>query len=57
MSRRDRAALLDRTGMLFQNGALFDSLPVWENVCFKLLAQRMACWVVIRQVPSIKVSI
>jgi phospholipid/cholesterol/gamma-HCH transport system ATP-binding protein len=40
LSRRDRAALLDRTGMLFQNGALFDSLPVWENVCFKLLAQR-----------------
>jgi phospholipid/cholesterol/gamma-HCH transport system ATP-binding protein len=40
MSRGDRAALLDRTGMLFQNGALFDSLPVWENVCFKLLAQR-----------------
>jgi len=40
MSRRDRAAVLDRTGMLFQNGALFDSLPVWENVCFKLLAQR-----------------
>ena len=27
-------------GMLFQNGALFDSLPVWENVCFGLLAQR-----------------
>jgi phospholipid/cholesterol/gamma-HCH transport system ATP-binding protein len=27
-------------GMLFQNGALFDSLPVWENVCFALLAQR-----------------
>ncbi|MCR0985376.1 ABC transporter ATP-binding protein [Roseomonas populi] len=39
MSRRERAAVLDRTGMLFQNGALFDSLPVWENVCFKLLAQ------------------
>ncbi len=27
-------------GMLFQNGALFDSLPVWENVTFGLLAQR-----------------
>lgn len=40
MSREERAAVLDRTGMLFQNGALFDSLPVWENVCFKLLAQR-----------------
>ena len=26
--------------MLFQNGALFDSLPVWENVTFGLLAQR-----------------
>jgi phospholipid/cholesterol/gamma-HCH transport system ATP-binding protein len=25
--------------MLFQNGALFDSLPVWENVTFGLLAQ------------------
>lgn len=40
MSREERAEILDRTGMLFQNGALFDSLPVWENVCFKLLAQR-----------------
>ena len=40
LSRADRAALGDRMGMLFQNGALFDSMPVWENVCFKLLAQR-----------------
>jgi phospholipid/cholesterol/gamma-HCH transport system ATP-binding protein len=29
-------------GMLFQGGALFDSLPVWENVAFGLIqAQRM----------------
>jgi phospholipid/cholesterol/gamma-HCH transport system ATP-binding protein len=27
-----------RIGMLFQNAALFDSLPVWENVAFGLLA-------------------
>jgi phospholipid/cholesterol/gamma-HCH transport system ATP-binding protein len=27
-------------GMLFQGGALFDSLPVWENVAFGLLATR-----------------
>jgi len=40
LSRRDRTAMRDRIGMLFQNGALFDSLPVWENVCFKLLAQK-----------------
>jgi phospholipid/cholesterol/gamma-HCH transport system ATP-binding protein len=26
-----------RTGMLFQGGALFDSLTVWENVSFALL--------------------
>ncbi len=37
---REREAVNDRIGMLFQNGALFDSLPVWENVCFKLLAQK-----------------
>jgi len=40
MDRREREALNDHIGMLFQNGALFDSLPVWENVCFKLLAQK-----------------
>lgn len=28
---------LDQIGMLFQSGALFDSLTVWENVAFKLL--------------------
>ena len=29
--------LLDHFGMLFQGGALFDSLPVWQNVAFRLL--------------------
>jgi phospholipid/cholesterol/gamma-HCH transport system ATP-binding protein len=29
-----------KVGMLFQGGALFDSLPVWENVSFGLLAQK-----------------
>lgn len=28
-----------RIGMLFQGGALFDSLPVWENVAFGALAR------------------
>ncbi|RDW12014.1 ABC transporter ATP-binding protein [Paracoccus thiocyanatus] len=32
-----RAAFMDRFGMLFQNAALFDSLPVWRNVAFRLL--------------------
>jgi phospholipid/cholesterol/gamma-HCH transport system ATP-binding protein len=34
---KDRERLLDQFGMLFQGGALFDSLLVWENVAFRLL--------------------
>ncbi|MGQ0610780.1 MAG: ABC transporter ATP-binding protein [Paracoccaceae bacterium] len=37
VSRADRDAFLARFGMLFQGGALFDSLRVWENVAFRLL--------------------
>lgn len=33
----DRDAFLAQFGMLFQGGALFDSLRVWENVAFRLL--------------------
>ena len=33
----ERDAFLARFGMLFQGGALFDSLKVWENVAFRLL--------------------
>lgn len=33
----DREAFLARFGMLFQGGALFDSLTVWENVAFRLM--------------------
>ena len=37
VTQTDRASLLHRFGMLFQAGALFDSLPVWQNVGFRLL--------------------
>ncbi len=33
-SDRDRARVMRKFGMLFQGGALFDSLRVWENVAF-----------------------
>lgn len=33
----DREAVNKKFGMLFQGGALFDSLPVWENVAFGLI--------------------
>ena len=36
-ARAERDAFLARFGMLFQGGALFDSLRVWENVAFRLL--------------------
>ena len=37
VTQGDRDAFLARFGMLFQGGALFDSLPVWQNVAFRLL--------------------
>ncbi len=38
MGRKDRKRIQEKFGMLFQSAALFDSLPVWENVTFGLLA-------------------
>lgn len=37
VSTAEREAFLARFGMLFQGGALFDSMPVWQNVAFRLL--------------------
>ena len=37
---REREAMLRKFGMLFQSGALFDSLSVWENVAFGLIQGR-----------------
>ena len=36
LARIDRRAFLRHFGMLFQGGALFDSLTVWQNVAFRL---------------------
>ena len=37
---RTRDAMLRKFGMLFQSAALFDSMPVWENVAFGLIQGR-----------------
>jgi phospholipid/cholesterol/gamma-HCH transport system ATP-binding protein len=37
LSAGDREHLMRKFGMLFQGGALFDSLKVWENVAFGLI--------------------
>lgn len=38
---KERERVNNKIGMLFQGAALFDSLPVWENVAFGLLAQHL----------------
>jgi len=40
MSSGEREEIMHKFGMLFQGGALFDSIPVWENVAFGLIAGR-----------------
>ena len=40
LSRRERQEIMRKFGMLFQGGALFDSLPVWENISFSLLQNK-----------------
>ncbi len=35
-----RMELMRKFGMLFQGGALFDSLPVWENITFAVRPQK-----------------
>ena len=40
LSMRQRQEIMRKFGMLFQGGALFDSLPVWENITFALLQNK-----------------
>jgi uncharacterized small protein (DUF1192 family) len=37
LNQKDKDKLMNKFGYLFQGGALFDSLTIWENVAFKLL--------------------
>jgi phospholipid/cholesterol/gamma-HCH transport system ATP-binding protein len=34
LSSSERGELMEKFGVLFQGGALFDSLPVWKNIAF-----------------------
>jgi len=43
MRGRERKRAVGKFGMLFQGGALFDSLSVWENVAFRMVhGERMS---------------
>lgn len=37
LSGSEKSEMVESFGILFQQGGLFDSLPVWENICFKLI--------------------
>ena len=37
INMKERDSFLARFGMVFQGGALFDSLTIWQNVAFRLL--------------------
>lgn len=39
LSARRRSETMHKFGMLFQGGALFDSLPVWRNIAFTYLQE------------------
>jgi phospholipid/cholesterol/gamma-HCH transport system ATP-binding protein len=41
ISKKDRKSLVSQMGYLFQSGALFDSLTIWENIAFRLLRDGM----------------
>ena len=41
LSERERQEKLSSFAFLFQGGALFDSLPIWENVSFFLLQKKL----------------
>ncbi|MBP3545562.1 MAG: ATP-binding cassette domain-containing protein [Alphaproteobacteria bacterium] len=40
VKKKDAEELYSKMGMLFQGGALFDSLTVWENVAFGLIENK-----------------
>lgn len=40
ISSRERSKLMNKFGMLFQGGALFDSLKIWENISFELIQNK-----------------
>ncbi|MEQ8666168.1 MAG: ATP-binding cassette domain-containing protein [Rhodospirillales bacterium] len=52
----DRDRLNAKFGMLFQGAALFDSLPVWENVAFGLMAENRCGRAEARRIALAKLS-
>ena len=56
MGTADHERINRKFGMLFQSAALFDSLPVWENVSFGLLAEKRCDRVEAKQIAIEKLA-
>ncbi len=56
MSLSDRDEINRQVGMLFQGAALFDSLPVWENVAFGLLSRKQCSRAEAREIAVQKMA-
>ena len=53
---KTRERINRKFGMLFQGAALFDSLPVWENVTFGLLAEKRVNRAEAREIVAAKLA-
>lgn len=58
LSEKQRREMLQKFGYLFQNGALFDSLPIWKNIAFvpiqnKMLSLKAARELAIQKLESV----
>lgn len=53
---RERDRLMHKFGMLFQGGALFDSMRIWENVAFGLIYGRGMDRAQARQIAEEKIA-
>lgn len=40
INQKEKDKFIEKFGFLFQGGALFDSLPIWQNVAFRILSQK-----------------
>ena len=56
LNDKERDKLMEKFGFLFQGGALFDSLPIWENVAFRLLNHKKISKKEAREIAILKLK-
>lgn len=56
INQKQRDKLMEKFGFLFQGGALFDSLTIWENIAFRLIYQQKMDKIKARKIALEKLS-